>query len=471
MTTHCNKERTKIKRLGSKNLHVDFDGGHITSDAGSLLLDKLDSRLNFLTRFAACFTDHRDQRYVEHSVKSLVRQRTFGLALGYEDLNDHDELSHDPLLAAAVGIEDPTGSGRRREQDKDRPLAGKSTLNRLELAAEKFDPANRYRKIVLDFDAVEQLFLDMFFEFHDSAPDRIILDFDATDDPLHGSQEGRFFHGYYDEYCYLPLYVFCGDFLLIARLRRADIDASTGTVDVLKTIVPQIQARWPSTQIIVRADSGFARDSIMTWCEQNSIDYVLGLAKNSRLKKAITTEQERARQIWEATGQPARVYKDFRYRTLNSWSRERRVIGKAEHIDGKANPRFIVTSLSPEDYSPQQLYEDLYCPRGDMENRIKEQQLCLFADRTSTATMRANQIRLFFSSAAYVLVSFLRRVALHGTALSTAQCDTIRLRLLKIGAAVRFSVRRVVVAMATSYPLQELFWHVLDRIRAIPLRC
>jgi len=467
MNTECITNRMDFKRLGKRNLHADFSGGTITSDAGVLLLDKTDAAINLLNRVASCFTDHRSPLLIEHSVSDLIRQRVFGLALGYEDLNDHDVLSRDPLIAAAVGKRDPTGRFRRNEQDRGRPLAGKATLNRLELTEEDAGRETRYKKIVLDFEKLRRVFPEVFLDSHSTPPTEIILDLDATDDPLHGEQEGRFFHGYYGTYCYLPLYVFCGDDLLAAELRPSNIDASAGTVEVLERLIPHIRSRWPQVHIIVRADSGFARDAIMTWCESNGVDYVLGLSKNSRLTKELEEKLAEAKALWEATGRAARVYKDFTYRTLDSWSRSRRVVGKAEHLDGGANPRFVVTSLPSDDHPAAALYEKLYCARGEMENRIKEQQMCLFADRTSTAKMRSNQIRLWFSSLGYVLVNALRRLGLRGTPMSRARCDTIRLKLLKIGAAVRVSVRRVWAAMASSFTEQGLFRLVWRRLSAL----
>ena len=467
--TQCSKDAIEFKRLGKRFVVADFNGGSITSDAGALLLDKVEQALGLLSRAAECFVDHRNSDLIEHTVEDLIRQRVFALALGYEDLNDHDELSRDPLLAAVVGKAEPAGQGRRSHRDRGRPLAGKSTLNRLELTGEDADAASRYKKIVLDFEAMRSVFVEVFMEAYAQSPRQIILDLDAT---------GRFFHGYYREYCYFPLYAFCGEHLLAAQLRPANIDASAGTVELLETLVGQIRRRWPDTQIIVRADSGFAREAIMAWCEANTVDYVLGLAKNSRLAAEIAEELAEARGEWERTDQPARRFKEFTYRTRESWSRERRVVGKAEHLPKGANPRFVVTSLRPGAWEARALYEELYCARGEMENRIKEQQLCLFADRTSTHWMRSNQIRLWLSSLAYVLVSGLRRLGLSGRSMARSRCDTIRLRLLKIGAAVRVSVRRVWVSLASGYPLQVLFRGVCRRLDAVirrrvfcPLRC
>jgi len=466
--TQCSTDAIELKGLGKRSVIADFQGGAITSDAGAVLLDKTDAAIDLLRRAAECFVDHRDPDLLEHTVEQLVRQRVFALALGYEDLNDHDELSRDPLLATVVGKAEPTGQARRVRRDRDRPLAGKSTLNRLELTDEAANARSRYKKIVLDFAAMRSLFVDVFLDAHAEAPQQIILDLDATDDPLHGQQEGRFFHGYYKAYCYLPLYAFCGDHLLAAELRPSSIDASAGTADLLERLVGSIRKRWPTTQIIVRADSGFTREPILAWCEANGVEYVLGVARNARLVAEIAEELATAEAEHERTGEAARCFKDFVYCTRDSWSRSRRVVGKAEHLDKGANPRFVVTSLASQAYPAQALYEQTYCARGEMENRIKEQQLCLFADRTSTHWLRSNQIRLWLSSLGYVLVSALRRLGLAGTALARARCDTIRLKLLKIGAAVRVSVRRVVVSLASGFPLQTLFRRVWARLNSLP---
>jgi len=440
-----------------------FDGGHISSDGGGLLLQKTEACTGIVAQFVRCFTDHRDPDLVEHTALELITQRVFALALGYEDLNDHDDLRHDPLLATVVGKADPTGADRPRQRDQGKPLAGKSTLNRLELTPVRADRRSRYKKIVVHQKAVERLLVDLFLQAHHQPPEQIVLDFDATDDPVHGDQLGRFFHGYYKHYCYLPLYVFCGGHLLCAKLRPSNIDASMGTVKVLRQIVEQIRATWPQVRIILRGDSGFCREPIMAWCEANHVDYLLGLAKNTRLSAAIDEELAEAQRRCQASGQASRLFKDFMYQTLDSWSRPRRVIGKAEHLRQGSNPRFIVTSLGaqPAESSygldARALYEQLYCARGDMENRIKEQQLALFADRTSAATMRANQLRLWFASIAYTLLAALRRLGLEGTALAQAQCQTIRLKLLKIGALIRVTCRKVWVSLSQSYPYQALF--------------
>ena len=449
MPTHCSATGMAFGRAGGRELVAAFDGGRVTSDAGALLLGGTDRAIRLLDRFAACFHDGRHPAFVTHRVRSLVGQRIFGLALGYEDLVDHDDLRHDPVLGSLLGRFKP-------DEAAPAPLAGKSTLNRLEHAPA--EAAARYHKIGHDVAAIEAVFVDLFLDAFRAKPPRdIILDLDATDDPIHGHQEGRFFHGYYDCYCYLPLYIFCGRHLLAAMLRRSNIDASAGAVEEVARLVGQIRARWPRVRILLRADSGFAREALMAWCEHNRVDFVFGLARNPRLVEEIAVELIQAEDEAERTGQPARRYKDFRWSTLDSWSRRRRVIAKAEWTGGEANPRFIVTSLKPSEVTARHLYEEVYCARGAMENRIKECQGDLFADRTSAATMRANQLRLWFASMAYVLICALRRIGLAHTQFAVATCGTIRLKLLKIGALVRTSVRRVTVAMASAFPHQSEF--------------
>jgi hypothetical protein len=444
MPTQCSRDLFGYEVVEGRQVVAAFDGGEVTSDAGALLLGATDRAIGLVTRFAACFADGRARSQIEHSVEAMVSQRVFGIALGYEDVIDHDQLRHDPVLAALAG--------KLTAQRKNcAPLAGKSTLNRLEHAP--LAPS-RYHKIGHNVAAIEGLFVDLFVEAHKTPPTEIILDLDATDDPLHGHQEGRFFHGYYDCYCYLPLYVFCGRHLLAAKLRRSNIDASAGAVEEVARIVDQIRARWPRVAIVLRADSGFARDTLMSWCEANAVDYLFGLARNERLVSTIAAELAAAKAESLAQGAPARRFADFFWSTLDSWSRQRRVVAKAEHLAKGSNPRFVVTSLPASAIDARTLYEDLYCARGDLENRIKEQQLDLFADRTSAATMRANQLRLWFASFAYVLLDALRRIGLRHTQFATATCGTIRLKLLKIGAQVRRSVRRIKVAMTSACPYQ-----------------
>jgi hypothetical protein len=472
MKTECNPSQLEFHALGRREVVGKFDGGNITSDAGGLLLRETEKRTGILCGFAKCFEDLRDPDLIEHTVTELVSQRVYGLALGYEDLNDHDELRRDPLLAVLVGKEDPQGETRVRQQDKGKAMAGKSTLNRLELTpAEPTIAEQRYKKIIMKPEEIDRLFVDVFLQAHTEAPEEIVLDVDATDDPLYGKQEGRFFHGYYMNYCYLPLYIFCGEFLLCARLRPSNIDASEGTVEELERIIGQIRCSWPEVRIIVRGDSGFCRETIMSWCEAHKIDFVFGFAKNERLQAIIAEELQQARQLYEEMRKAARVFKDFRYQTRESWSRERRLVTKAEYLDKGINPRFVVTSIEMEQMDARTLYEQLYCGRGNMENRIKEQQLWLFADRTSAGKMRANQLRLYFSSVAYMLMQALRRLGLRGTQMATAQCNTIRLKLLKIGAQVKISVRKVWVSLASGYPYIELFRQVYRNLRAEALRC
>lgn len=472
MQTNRREAQLVFQGVGGRVVVGQFDAGRITSDAGVLLLREVAERSGLLRDFAACFTDHRDPERIEHTVAELLGQRVVAQACGYEDLNDHDTLRDDALLAVAAGKGDVTGATRARARDRGHALAGKSTLNRLERTPADATAQSRYAKLVYDGAAIAQLFVTAFLRAHATPPAEIVLDLDATDDPLHGHQEGRFFHGYYRAYCYLPLYIFCGDFLLVAQLRRADADGAAGAREEVERVVAQIRATWPTVRITLRADSGFCRDALMTWCEAHGVDYVFGLARNARLERELAPELAVAAAQHATTGAPARVFKDFTYQTRNSWTRARRVIGKAEQLPGKTNPRFVVTSYAPDRLAAAPLYEQLYCARGDMENRIKEQQLGLFADRTSTATLRANQLRLWIASLAYVLVHELRRVGLAGTALARAQVGTIRTRLLKLGALVTISVRRIVVAMSSVFPLQAVFRHALHRVQHdYPRRC
>jgi hypothetical protein len=453
--TECNQSGFGFEACGRREVVARFDGGTISSDGGAFLLRQTDQRLNLLQRLAQCFLDGRDPDLVKHSILEMLSQRVYGLALGYEDLNDHEQLRNDPVFGVLAGRE-----------DLDAPLAGKSTLNRMELGAGASD---RYKKITFWKEAIDELLVQVFLESHQTAPEEIVLDVDTTDLPLHGHQEGRFFHGYYDEYCYLPLYIFCGEDVLCARLREANHDAAFGCLAEIQRIVAQIRVAWPEVKIILRGDSGFCRNELMSWCENNSVDFVFGLARNQRLRKIIGAEMYEATQQWNRTGQPARVFAEFDYQTRKTkhrgWDRKRRVVAKAEHIDGKENPRFVVTSLTSESWAGKTLYEELYCARGDMENRIKEQ-FSLFADRVSTETMRANQMRLYLSTMAYVLVSGLRRLGLQATELAQAQVSTIRTKLLKIGAQIRVTVRKVWVSMASSYPWQGLYQQVWTNLRS-----
>jgi hypothetical protein len=452
--TECIQSTFGFEACGSREIVARFDGGTISSDGGALLLRQTDQKLNLLPRLAQCFLDGREQERVKHSIQEMVSQRVYGLALGYEDVNDHEQLRKDPLFGVLAG-----------RAELGTALAGKSTLNRLELGAGAKD---RYKKITFWKAGMDELLVAVFIESQPAAPAEIVLDVDTTDLPLHGKQEGRFFHGYYDEYCYLPLYIFCGEHVLCARLRESNHDASFGSLTEIQRIVEQIRVAWPEVKIVLRGDSGFCRNELMNWCEANRVEFVFGLARNQRLRKIIGGQMHEATQQWNQTGKPARVFAEFAYRTKKTkkggWSRERRVVAKAEHIDGKENPRFVVTSLDGEAWAARALYEELYCARGDMENRIKEQ-FSLFADRVSTETMRANQMRLYLSTMAYVLVSGLRRLGLRATELAHAQVSTIRTKLLKIGAQIRVTVRKVWVSMASSYPWKNLYEQVWSNLR------
>ena len=448
MPTECSATILSFARVEGRRVEAGFDGGPQSSDAGSLLLGATDRAIGLIDRFAECFRDGRRSDRVTHALRALLMQRVFGIALGYEDLCDHDRLRDDPVLQVLA-------------ERPETALAGKSTLNRLEHAPETGGPRNRdprYHKIGHRPEAIEDLFVTLFLEAHTRPPKRLVLDLDATDDPLHGHQEGRFFHGYYDCYCYLPLYVFCGRHLLVAKLRRANIDAAAGAVEAVARLVDRIRARWPRTQVLLRADSGFAREELMAWCEANRVDYLFGLARNHRLVRQIEPDLWWAEEQARTTGRTARRFADFPWTTRDSWSRRRRVVAKAEWMPGRgdrgANPRFVVTSLKPKAYPPRMLYEDVYCARGEMENHIKECQLDLFADRTSAASMRANQLRLWFASMAYVLLCALRRIGLAHTQFAAATCGTIRLKLLKLGAQMRVSARRIRFTRPRAYPWQ-----------------
>ena len=452
--TECNQSGFGFEGCGRREIVARFDGGTISSDGGAFLLRQTDRRLNLLARLAGCFLDGRNPDLVEHSGLEMLSQRVYGLAVGYEDINDHEQLRRDPVFGILAG-----------RQELDAPLAGKSTLNRMELGT---GANERYKKITFWKEAMDELLVKVFLESHSTAPEEIVVDVDTTDLPLHGHQEGRFFHGYYDEYCYLPLYIFCGEHVLCARLREANHDAAFGCLAEIQRIVAQIRAAWPEVKIVLRGDSGFCRNELMSWCENKGVDFVFGLARNQRLRKIIGAEMYEATQLWNRTGKPARVFAEFDYQTRKTknrgWDRKRRVVAKAEHIDGKENPRFVITSLSSESWAGKALYEELYCARGNMENRIKEQ-FSLFADRVSTETMRANQMRLYLSTMAYVLVSGLRRLGLQATELAQAQVSTIRAKLLKIGAQIRVTVRKVWVSMASSYPWQGLYQQVWTNLR------
>jgi len=588
-----NTPQIEFPNLNVRTVISDFDGGMISSDGGVTLLAEVDRMYRAIERLAGCFTDYRDAERIEHPILDLLRQRIYALCCGYEDLNDHDRLRCDTLLAAVIGKRDPLGEDRRREADRGISLAGKSTLNRLELGKVGDDADSDYHKIVADLEAMEDLLVDLFLEAHDTPPTEIILDMDPTDSPVHGEQWGRHFQAYYDEYCFLPLYVFCGDFLLAARLRPGDVGATTGAIAVLEKLVTRIRARWPNVKITFRADGAFSEEPLMAWCEIHYVDYVIGLPGNSRLLSELEQEQREMATASAASGEPERIFRDIQYRTLNSWSQTRRVVAKVEHLpgkvggtvsekeaakaareaealehqaaaaeqsataaaepsvsaaaaaldqeqaaasakasagrerseqarasraaakelaasakqarrtarqaarlattsqqqaeklrgqairsrrqadwaaeqstwQGKSNVRFVVTNVQSATSSAAVVYEEGYCPRGDMENRIKEQQLYLFADCLPCEQMRSNQLRLYFSSFAYMLDVLLRRDGLSGTAMSRAQCHTIRERLFKIGGLVKVTVRRVWIKLSSSYPYRELFLQVVENLR------
>jgi hypothetical protein len=447
--TECNQESFTFTAHFSRRVQSEFSAGRVSSDGGALLLREADRRINLLGRLSGCFLDDRAPLLVKHNLSEMLSQRIYGLALGYEDLNDHEQLRNDPLLGVLSG---------KRELGE--PLAGKSTLNRLELTGR----SRRYHKISYSAEAIDRLLSDLYIESHPTMPDQIVLDLDATDIPLYGHQPERFFHGYYDSYCYLPLYIFAGDKLLCARLRPANQDAAKGSVEEVGRIVAQLRQRWAAVKIVLRADSGFCREELMGWCEQNHVDYVFGLARNKRLGKIIGAQMHQAQMLHQSSGKAARVFAQFPYQTRNSWSCARRVVAKAEYLDKGENPRFVVTSLTVEQWAAKDLYEKFYCARGEMENRIKEQ-MCLFADRLSTDEMKGNQLRLYFSALAYTLMEALRRLGLKGTTWAEAQVDTIRLKLLKIGAIVRLSVRRVLLQLSSAYPWKDIYAHVFHALR------
>ena len=456
MQTECSQDSFDFGTVEGRVVVGAFDGGRITSDAGALLLGQTNKAIGLVSRLAQCFQDGRDPDAVVHQLPSLLCQRIVGIALGYEDINDHDQLRHDPVLGVLAGC-------LTSKRSDCAALAGKSTLNRLEHAAKV--GSDVYHKITHDPGAIERLFVTLYQDAYPEPPARIVIDLDATHDPVHGEQEGRHFSGFYDCYCYLPLYIFAGRHLLAAKLRGADKDAADGAKDEIARIVTQIRERWPDVRIILRADSGFARDELMAWCEDNGVDYIIGLARNVRLVKAIRRQLGLARGASRRSGRAERRFAVLEnWDTREGWAKPRRIIAKAEWTQDQANPRFLVTSLHWTDGDARKLYEDLYCARGEMENRIKECQSDMFAGRTSAATMRANQLRLWFAAFAYVLVAGLRRIGLAGTELAKATCGTIRLKLLKIGALITISVRRVKIAFASACPSQDVFAIAHERL-------
>lgn len=466
MKTHCNVPSLSFHPHSRRRVEACFDAHHVSSDGGLLLLREVAQQIDFFPKIATCFTDYRDPNRVEHSVEELLAQRILGLACGYEDVNDHARLRLEPLLALASGKNDVLGNNRRKTADRGKPLASPATLHRLETGLTGLDPFRADLKLVFDESKLENLFVDLFLDGNHRPDEPLILDVDATDDQIHGEQEGRFYHGYYGNYCYLPLYIFCGDALLCAKLRRSNIDGAAGTLEELQRIVARIRERWPEMAIWIRGDSGFCRDDLLAWCEETpGVDFIVGLSKNRRLVSKIKPHLKKQRQRVDQTGKSSRMFTEFTYQTLNSWTCPRRVVAKVEALVGKDNPRFVVTSLPWEVVDGADLYQKVYCARGDMENRIKEQQLGMFADRTSSHTMRANQLRLWFSSLAYVLVEELRRMGLKDTEMAKAQVWTIRNRLLKVGAVFTQSVRRIRVSLSCTYPWSEMWKTILKNLR------
>jgi hypothetical protein len=456
-----------FKDLGDRRVEAEFTADRISTDAGGLLIREVADEMNLFEQVAACFSDYRDPARREHEVDELIGQRVMGLVQGYEDLSDHDDLRGDPLWATLAGkTEDPAGADRRQAADRGQPLASKATLGRLEHAPETEEETGRYCRISADHGRIEDLLVELFLQERTEPNEPIILDLDATHNPLHGRQEGRHFLAPYDCYCYLPLYIFCGEELVAAKLRSASSGAAAGALEEVKRVVGMIREEWPGAPIILRADSGFSNDPIMDWCEEHDVDYVFGLAKNARLERRIADLMEKVSEEAEETGQPVRRFTDFQYETLESWTRKRRVVAKAEHLGNEANPRFVVSSLTEADgdYESKSLYEKTYCARGEMENRIKEQ-LGLFADRTSAHRMRVNQMRLWLSSLAYVLLARFRAWGLKGTEWARAQIWKLRAKLLKIGALVRVSVRRVYLQMSRHYPYQTLYRAIKANLR------
>ena len=472
MKTHCRPKQLQFDELGRRKVVADFSGGQISSDGGCLLLREIDQRFSITKRLASCFADHRGPGSVEHSVRELIAQRIYGLALGYEDLNDHRDLSRDPLLATAVGKSDLNGHQRRNSKDRGIPLASPSTLGRIERTKICATKSERYEKIVCNFDKLSEVFTDVFIEsFGRKKPKQITLDIDPSDIQLHGAQEDSHYNGYYEHDCYLPIYLFSGEYPLAVKLRPSNIDGAKGVIDCLDPVNRRLREKWPRVKILIRADSGFCREGLMNYCESRpGLNYLLGMGRNCRLVPRLADLVALAEKEYQKASQPVRLYKSFGYRTLKSWSRARRIIGKAQFNRHGSDVRFVVTSLSSREVAAQAVYETLYCARGEMENRIKEQQLDLFGDRASCHSFRGNHIRLWWSMASHLLIVKFRECGLGDTEFSKAQAATIRHRLLKIGALVETSVRRVHVRLSSAFPLQDLFFEIHHRlVRATPL--
>ncbi len=453
--TECKTEQLEFQGIGRKKLEVLFDQIDLSSDGGALILREYCEREKIFPELAACFVDYREESRVDHSVEALLKQRIYGLLCGYEDLNDHDDLRNDSIFKLLVGnIPDPTN-----------PLSSKSTLNRLECTKESVSESERYCKIVCEELRIREFLLRRFIKYaKKNKLQEIILDFDATDIPLFGNQEGKFFHGYYKSYCYLPLYGFCGDFPVYVLQRPSNIDASLGTKEALEYLHSRLREELPGIRIIFRADSGFCRDEIMSFCEENKIDFIIGIPKNKVLERNLTPAMEEAKRLFDATKVATRVFEEFSYETTSgTWTKPRRVVGKAEVLPKGANPRFVVTSIESSEILARDLYQTLYCMRGDAENRIKEQ-LQLFAGRNSCSSMRANQIRLWLSAIAHLILVEFRIKALAGTALARATVNSIRDKVFKVAARIKVSARRILISLPTSYPFKDLFIQAVSNI-------
>lgn len=433
--TNCISLNYQFSKVKNRKLEINFTGGDISRDGGALLLKEADNRLGITNQLEKMFPDQRDPSKIIHSLTTMLKQRIYGIALGYEDLNDHDNLRKCLALQTTVGT--------------DQDMASSSTLCRLE------NKANR--QFAVD---VHKMMIDKFIASYTTAPDELILDFDATDDEIHGNQEGRFYHGYYRHDCFLPLYVFCGSKLLVSYLRTSRKDQAKHAWAILSLLVRRLNKAWPSVSIVFRGDGGFCRHQLFDWCDKNNVKYIVGMGQNNKLNKMLEPLMQQANEAFTATKVKQRLFSEFQYQA-GSWSRERKIVGKAEVTSFGDNPRYIVTNLEGK---PQDLYDKIYCQRGNMENRIKEQQLELFADRTSCHKWWSNQFRLLLSSLAYILIEYIRDKLLQGTELAKAQVGTIRLKLFKIGAVIIRNTRRVKFLLSSSYPYQHVWDHIMRKL-------
>lgn len=483
MLPDCVPEEMEFTKLGRRRVRGDWSAGMITTDGGALIWRELEERFGVIEAMAECFSDYRDPSRTEFSVRELLTQRIFGILHGYEDLNDHDYLRGDHGFATAVGREDPEGLDRRQLEDRGNPMAGKSTLNRLELGVEDGSAWHRYKKVVGDLEELGALLGRLTLEFieqlYDGQPGRIVIDLDPSDVVLYGDQEGCHYHGYYREYCYLPLYAFLGEWPVGALLRRSGAGACSEALETMQTLVERIREAWSETTIVFRGDSDFSKvPELMEWVEQTEgVDYVFGLQKNSRLEERMEDHQAEARRECEQTGQRARRFREFRYKTRTSWSTKRRVVGKAEYLPGdgedippKSNNRFVVTSIDTDEMGARETYEDGYCPRGDSENYIQETQCQLFGDKLSTHWESSNQLRMYLSSFALLFVALLRKTGLEGTELEGAKIKTIRARLLKVATQIEVTHRNVWFRYSSHFPFQRVLAAVVERIRPGPSR-